>query len=201
VLELLTQYLTAARRVTIPAIGTLQLEYLPAARNVVDQELLAPGYLVNIEQGDEVSEAQSAWLCSVLQEERGACLEQLRTFGTALAHHLQHDVFLWPGVGLMHRHEGILEILPEGRLSPGPIRAERVLREDARHTVLSGDQERVAATETTAAAEQTRQSDRMWLAWLLAVLAALLILYFFYAENFSVHASGMKTPASNALLP
>ncbi|RYY99007.1 MAG: hypothetical protein EOO11_06360 [Chitinophagaceae bacterium] len=196
-LELLTQYLSRTRSLTIPQLGAFTLEAAPARRDVVDQVILGPSFHVAVLPAGAVSESQIAWLSGALAEPEPVAAEKLQAFGQSMQRQLQRGPFLWPGVGLLHWQEGGVQLQTATPPVLGSVAAGRVLREDARHTVRQGEQEVRSALASDATDEApARRHDLEWLAWLLVVLAALFVLYLFFSNNFSVSASGLQTKAT-----
>jgi hypothetical protein len=198
VLQLLTQYLTRARSVTIPHLGSLTLETVPASWNVTDRELRGPAFRAHVAEGQEVDERQIAFLAAALQENESALTDRLRDFGMQLHRHLLREPFLWPGIGLLHWQEGRLQLQPATPVMLDPITAERVIHADARHTIRVGEQE-VWSDEERTGEVRTKRHELEWLAWLLVVLALLFIFWCFYRNGFSIHATGLRTPVRQAL--
>lgn len=192
-LELLTQYLTQTHSVTIPHLGSLALERRPASWNVVDQALLGPSVSVATAEGQEPEAQQLSWLAAAARSSEGEVAEQLRRFGARLQLRLREEPFRWPGVGLLHWQEGRLQVSPDNTPAFPPQPAARVIREDARHTIRVGEQEVDSSfhEERTVVAEG--RHDLEWLAWLIAVLAALFVLYWVYSGGFSPQSSGLRT--------
>jgi hypothetical protein len=199
VFELLTQYLTRARVVTIPHLGSLKLETTPATWSVADRELQGPGFHVHTSGVADVDARQISFLAGALQESENDLTNRLSEFGLELQQHLLREPFLWPGVGLLHWQEGGLQLQPETPVLLAPQAAERIIHADARHSIRVGEQEHWSDDERVPEAPATRRYELEWLAWLLVVLAVLFIVWSFYSQDFSVHASGLRTPVRNAL--
>ncbi|TCJ19647.1 hypothetical protein EPD60_00560 [Flaviaesturariibacter flavus] len=191
-LDLLTQYLTRARSVTIPHLGSLTLEASPATWSVADRELAGPGFRVHAGEERPVDDRQIAFLAGALRESESILTEKLSDFGSRLHRHLLREPFLWPGVGLLHWQDGRLALQPATPVLLAPQPAARVIHADARHSIRVGEQE-VWSDAEQAPETKTRRNELEWLAWLLVVLAVLFILWCFYRQHFSVHATGLQT--------
>ncbi|GAA4331755.1 hypothetical protein [Flaviaesturariibacter amylovorans] len=196
-LELLTQYLSRTRSLTIPHLGAFTLEAVPAQRNVVDQVILGPAFHVAVLPAQAVSEAQLNWLAGALSETERSAGERLQAFGQELQQQLHRGPFLWPGVGLLHWQDGSAQLQPATPPVLEAVAAGRVLREDVRHTVRQGEQEvQSALASDTLDAVPAKRGDLEWLAWLLVVLAALFVLYLLFKNDFSVHSTGLQVSAT-----
>ncbi|RYZ23616.1 MAG: hypothetical protein EOO16_04260 [Chitinophagaceae bacterium] len=197
-LELLTQYLTRARSVTIPHLGSLTLEATPATWSVADRELAGPGFRVHAGAERPVDGQQLAFLAGALGESESSLDSRLSDFGRSLQRHLLREPFLWPGVGLLHWQDGHLTLQPATPVLLAPVPAARVIHADARHAIRQGEQEVWSDAEQVPEAV-SRRHELEWLGWLLVVLAALFILWCFYNGHFTVHATGLQTKVSSAL--
>ncbi|GAB4091530.1 hypothetical protein [Flaviaesturariibacter terrae] len=198
-LELLTEYLSRTNTVTIPAIGSIDLERLPATWSVADQELLGPSVRVAARDEAEPAPPQLTWLAAATQQPEGEVRERLRQFGERLLGQLRDAPLHWPGVGQLQWVNERLEVMPDAAITLPPQAAGKVIREDALHTIRVGEQE-VASSfyeERTVVAEGRHDSE--WLAWLLVVLAALFIFYCVYSDGFSPLSSGLRSGVFNNL--
>ncbi|RYD89865.1 MAG: hypothetical protein EOP50_16870, partial [Sphingobacteriales bacterium] len=137
-LELLTEYLTKTHSVTIPGVGSLELERRPATWNVVDQQLLGPSFHVHAEAGEEPRPQQLSWLAGAGRQSEQEAADSLGLFGRNLRAQLGQEPFLWPGVGLLQWQDGRLHVQPAAPVQLPPLAAGRVIREDARHTIRVG---------------------------------------------------------------
>jgi hypothetical protein len=198
VLLLLTEYLVQARNVTIPHIGSLSLEHRPASWHPVDQVLQGPSYHIALAETGSPSLNQLEFLAASIGADEPQASEQLDQFGRKLKDQVQQSDFSWPGVGKFYWQDGAVA-LQAIALEPEPLRAERVIREDARHTVRVGEQEVDSSFhEERVVVDDTRQ-EALWLAWVCIALAVLFISFVLYSGGFSPQANGLHGPLGNLL--
>ncbi|TCZ65671.1 hypothetical protein [Flaviaesturariibacter aridisoli] len=178
---------------TIPHLGSLSLQRQAATWSVADQELQGPAYRVHTADEQEPAPQQLAWIAGAARQTEQEARESLQRFGARLQLQLRREPFLWPGVGLLQWHEGRLQVEPATPVLLPPQAAGRVIREDARHTIRVGEQEVASSFYEERTVVTEGRHDLEWLAWLIAVLAALFVFYCIYSEHFSPLSSGLRT--------
>ena len=194
VFDQLTNYLLQYRTVSIPSVGTIRLVHQPSQLDVADKIITPPGFTAEISSEETVSEHQLAFLAAALQEEKDGVMRRLTELGKRLHSKMQDKGFEWKGIGII-RPSGEPVVVTPTLLEP--VRAERVLRPDARHSVLVGDQERsseqMAVTkEDVSGVAQKERSLWMMLGWILLGLAILYIVFLLYQGKFRVGATGSR---------
>lgn len=190
----LTNYLLQYRQVSIPSVGTIRLVQQPAQLDVADKIITPPSYTTAISSEEIVSEHQLAFLSAALQEEKDRVLEQLSALGQTLRSKMQDNGFNWKGIGWIGSSG------ESGMVTPAilqPVRAERVLRADAEHSVLVGDQEltsRHLSDRKEAAEEVIVKKRSVWMivGWILLALALLFIVFMLYQGKFRIGATGSR---------
>jgi hypothetical protein len=193
VLNHLTKYLFQYRTVSIPNVGTIQLVQQAPQLNVVDKILLPPTYSLELKAAQEVSDHQLNYLGAVLQRGEDDVLRDLRFFGDKLQDRINGGGFNWEGLGTINRGT---QSLPISINALEPVPAQRVIRQDARHKVLVGDQQRLSGQgpETEMLAERTvrKRSLYMTIGWIVLVLSLLVIAFLLYQGKFRINATGSK---------
>lgn len=194
VLNQLTKYLLQYKQVIIPSVGTIRLVQLPAQLDVADKIIQPPGFSAELKKGDLVSEHQLNYLAAVLKQEREDIWQELAETGLWLKEKIHGDGFDWKGIGLL-RQNGEALAVPVAGLNAIP--AERVLREDAAHKLLVGDQQMTStemASRKAADGEmvESRRSIYVVAGWIILLLAILYIVFVLYQGKFRVGASGAK---------
>ena len=191
-LKYLTQYLFQYRSVSIPRVGTLQIIQHPPQLNVVDKLILPPSFSVALQQGEEVSDHQLNFLNANLNKGKEDVLKDLQFFGAKLHEKINGPGFTWEGLGTINRST---QSLPLTMDALEPVPAERVIRQDARHTVLVGDQERLSghgADEMVLETTRKKRSVFIVIGWVLLLLSILVIAFLLYTGKFRVNASGSR---------
>lgn len=186
---------------SIPSVGTITLEQQPASLNVVDKMMLPPSYKVSIRQEESIPDHQVVYLSVALQEERGEVLQRLNNLGQQLHDRIKSGGFYWKGIGLLSTDPGPMPLsLP----ALDPVPAERVVRQDASHSVLVGDQQ-LTSTQLTGVKEEVAEvaekerSIFVIIGWILLVLSVLYIVFVLYQGKFRVGSTGSRQAPTGAL--
>lgn len=190
----LTKYLLQYKRVSIPSVGTIQLVQQPSQLNVADKLLLPPTYTVGLKDEETVPDHQLNFLAAALKEEKESILYSLQELGSWLQEKVRGEGFDWKGIGTI-RQNGPAVLIPVDGL--GEVPAERVIRQDAEHQVLVGDQH-LTSTQITGRKEVeevvtgSKRSIFMIIGWIVLILSILYIIFVLYQGGFRVGATGSK---------
>ena len=196
-LNYLTTYLFQYKSVSIPHVGTLQIVQQPPQLNVVDKIILPPSFSVVIKKEEDVSMHQLQYLENILQKGRDNIVSDLRFFGDKLQEKINGPGFEWAGLGTITRSTQTIPLVA-GSLEPVP--AERVMRHDAQHKVLVGDQHMVSGgttSEEIVEEDVARRSILVIIGWVLLLLSLAFIAFQLYAGKFRINAAGSKQAPSS----
>jgi hypothetical protein len=194
VFKQLTNYLLHYRQVSIPSVGTIRLVRQPAQLDVAAKIITPPTYRTEISSNEVVPEHQLAYLSAALQEDKDRVLDRLADMGRRLQQKVNESGFDWKGIGWIGQPADAAAVTP-AMLQPIP--AERVLRQDAEHSVLVGDQEMTSTQmsgkkEEIVATAGSERSVQIIVGWVLLALAILFIVFLLYQGKFRVGATGSK---------
>ncbi len=188
------------RRVSLPSVGTIQLVQVPAQLNVADKTIQPPTFSAELKDDATVPDHQLAYLSAALRQDKDSVRQSLNDLGAALKERIEDEGFLWNGIGTIRRSGKIEMELP----ALEPLPAERVMRHDAEHMVLRGDQH-MTSTEIAGLKEATpgkRRSIFVIIGWIVLVLSLLFIIFILYQGKFRIGASGSKqAPVGSVYLP
>ncbi|HEU4903546.1 MAG TPA: hypothetical protein VFT06_12160 [Flavisolibacter sp.] len=196
----LTKYLVQYKRVSIPSVGTILLVQQPAQLNVADKIIEPPTVSAELREDVVVPEHQLKYLSAALQQETESISQSLTEFGSWLKKRIQGDGFEWKGIGLIRQSGQPTPISLPGQT---PIPAERVVRQDAAHHVLVGDQHMTSTqitglreTETTT---KKKRSVLVLIGWIILILSILFILFILYQGKFRVGSTGSRQAPTSYL--
>ena len=204
VFKQLTNYLLQYRQVSIPSVGTIRLVQQPAQLDVASKIITPPSYTTAINNDETVSDHQLMFLSAALQEEKDHVLKRLSALGQNLQSNMQESGFNWKGIGWIGT-SGEAEAVHPAILQP--VRAERVMRPDAEHSVLVGDQELTSRhladrKEAGEVVPEKKRSVLMTVGWILLALAILFIVFMLYQGKFRIGATGSRqSPTSYVTAP
>lgn len=198
--ESLTKYLLQYKRVSLPSVGTIQLLQQPAQLDVAGKVILPPSFIPELRPADAVPEHQLAFLSAQLNEEKETVNQLLEEFGLRLKEKLDGEGFHWNGIGVFHRNDDAQTPIAVTGLEP--VVSERIIRHDAEHRVLVGDQQ-LTSTQIAGLREETvtpnKSSVLLIIAWIILALSILYILFILWQGRFRLHATGAKTSPVAAL--
>jgi hypothetical protein len=202
VLNQLTKYLLQYKSVSIPSVGTIQLVQHPPTLDVVDKRILPPFYTAQLKKDDAVPEHQLRFLCRLLNEKRDVVQDDLEKTGRQLQAKLESGGFDWKGIGLIRQSQEPVPIATEALQT---ITAERILRQDAEHNVLVGDQQKTYRQSTAMQEEvaepvvANKRSPYITIAWILLLLSVLFIVFLLYQGKFRIGATGSRQSPTSYL--
>lgn len=189
----LNAYLFQHRSISIPGLGTIYLETLPAEVDVADRMMLPPTYRFRF---DKYFDAPDAAFFSYLATQRNIvdyeAIKWYNEFSLDLRNRIRNEEAVsWDGVGLLKK-DGSGNVLFESAPAPAhylqPTPAVRVLRQDAQHTLVVGDRERTSVEMNEWLQEEAGRKRISW--WVIALIlggACLAVLgWFFYTHGWSV---------------
>ena len=201
-LQHLTNYLLQYKTVCVPELGTLRLVQKPPCFNVVDKCIEPPVYTIELDANNNLSEHQVVFLSGILNQEKEATAQELRSLGKRLRQQVSDSGFDWEGLGRF-THDTREVVLNTPALERLPV--QKVIRQDVGHSVLVGDKEvssaQVFERVSTPGSATRRRKNTVWIGWV--VLAILLVLVFLvlYFGKFRTTAAGSRLPPTGWIHP
>ncbi|MFT3824516.1 MAG: hypothetical protein QM731_11370 [Chitinophagaceae bacterium] len=200
--EVLTSYLLQHKSLSIPGLGSLYIERIPAQTDFVNKRILPPDYHFRF---DKYFDAPDKDFFSYLAQQNDMVDYEAIKWYNEWAYDLRNEIrngnpVEWPGIGTLKKDisgEIIFEAIGGGiasSLEPAP--ATRVIRNRSQHTMLVGDREVtkeiVLDDENAVSDEETQTSGSKW--WIYAIIIGVLslavIFFHFYSNGFSVSSTG-----------
>lgn len=198
--DVLTSYLLQHKSISIPGLGTVYIERIPAQTDFVNKQLLPPGYYFRFDKYFDAPDRE--FFTYLAQQKDMADYEAIKWYNEwayELRSRLRNDAEeVWPGVGILKKDasgEIIFEAAGSIPSLQEPTPAHRVIHSNARHTMLVGDKEivREINTEDTAEylPEEAPVKDSWWIYALIIGAIAISVLFFhFYKNGFSPASAG-----------
>jgi len=172
----LNAYLFQHRSISIPGLGTIYLETLPAEADVADRTMLPPVYRFRFDKYFDAPDKEFfGYLASQQNMLDFEAIKWYNEFSFELRNRIRaEDQVSWDGVGILKK-DGSGNILFESVKAPAfflqPTPAMRVQREDAQHTLVVGDRERTSGEMNEWLQEENNGRRRIaW--WVIAVVLA-----------------------------
>jgi hypothetical protein len=191
--QVLNAYLFQHRSISIPGLGTIYLESLPASADVADRTILPPAYRFRF---DKYFDAPDKEFFSYIATQRNVldyeAIKWYSEFSFELRNRIRtEEQVSWDGVGVLKKDPSGNVIFESVTGSPEfmvPTPAMRVNRQDAQHMLLVGDRERtnVQMNEWLHEEGADRKKRSWWIVALVLGLIALAILgWHFYTNGWS----------------
>jgi hypothetical protein len=194
VLSSLTSYLIQNRQVFIPHIGKFELYYKPATLDFANRLIYPPVNEVRFTEKGSLQQDQLSFLKEDLHIDIASLEEKLKTFGQALKTSITHSSFDWKGLGELKYINDQLVFHTHDEFYYHPVQANKVIRENAHHSVLVGERE-MHSGDTSYINSETKAispSIPAIIGWIVAALAVAFIGYYLYKNNFHPLSSGTK---------
>jgi hypothetical protein len=176
----LYQYFIQHKQLNIPGIGVLQLERKPATNDFPNRIIHPPVFTISLHHGNATpSRNFFTWLAQALRVNDRDAIIRFNDFAFEMKKRIRSgDKIKWEGVGILS--SGLAgEIRFESALkeatTEAPVKAEKVIRENAAHTLRVGEDEKTSA-EMIEYLNQPGTKKKYWWAW--ALTAGLLVIMF-----------------------
>jgi hypothetical protein len=196
--DLLNSYLFQNKSISIPGLGTIYLETLPASVDISTKNILPPLYYFRF---DKYFDAPDKEFFSYLANHRRIpdyeALKWYNEFAFNLRNRIhQLEKIEWEGVGVLRKDlEG--NILFESCLGNPfflmAVPARQVIRQDAQHRLLVGDRERTSGemNEWLQHENASRKSGSWWIyAAIVAALSLLFLFLYFSSKGWTMSSLG-----------
>ena len=195
--EVLNKYLYQHKSISIPGLGSLVAETIPAVSDFANKQLLPVQYKFRF---DKYSDAPDREFFVYLSQKKNIpdfeAIKLYNEFAFDLRNRIpSNEGAVWQGIGVFKKDFGG-EIVFEPYASPyefyPPVKAERIIRSDATHSILVGDKEKTNYEMTELLSDGTYVEKESW--WIYALILAaigLSILFFhLYSNNMKWGVTG-----------
>lgn len=200
--EELYQYFIQHRQLNVPGIGTFLLQRKPAIADFPNKIINPPSFSIAFDKDSNAPARKFfTWLAAAFGITDREAIVRFNDFVFEMKKRINAgDKIDWHGVGIISSGLG-----GEIRFEPAmkdavldlPVKAEKVIRENALHTVRVGEDEKTSV-EMTELLNQPVARKRYWWTWalVLALLATMFIGWYFSRYGISVGAAGNNTKVS-----
>jgi len=195
--DILHQYLIQHKSLSLPGLGTLRLQNIPAMSNLSDHTVEPPMQkAVFDDMNDAPDKDLFQYVAARLQLEEWEAIKKVNDFSYELKNQLKHGgEVIWKKVGVLHGElNGNIKLdaktITYDFMVPAPAR--RIIRTNANHTILRGDKEvsesfihhQQEAINKVYPFNETSPSAKRWWLWACALAgAALLLLFLHFSKN------------------
>jgi hypothetical protein len=176
--EYLYQYFILYKQLTIPGIGTFVLERKAAENDFLSKQFLAPSYSVLLQTSGRVpAQKFFDWLAASINTSHREAFEQFNAFVSETKEQIeQGNRVEWEGIGTISSGiGGAIKFSPAQLFADEAVKAEKVIRQHAEHTVRVGEQEKTSA-EMMEMLNHTTEKRSYW--WPAAIILLVLGIFF-----------------------
>lgn len=195
-INLIRTYLLQYKSISIPGLGTIYIEKTPAQSDFVNRQLLPPSYHYRFDKYfDAPGKEFLTYLAARKKIEDYEAIKVYNEWALQLRNSISAETpAIIEGIGELRRN-GSGDVVFEASVKPAiyyePLPAERIIRTNARHTMLVGDKE-TTNVEMTDYLHETHKEKKPWWVYALIVAAVALV-----AIIFTLYKNGAGTPFGN----
>lgn len=202
-LTVLNSYLIQHKRLSIPGLGTIYVENVPARTDFINKRILPPTYHYRFDKYFDAPDKEFfAYLALQHQVADYEAIKWYNEWAYELRNRIRNeDAVAWEGVGVLKKDiSGEIAFEAAGAipdyLDDAP--AERVIRQDARHKMLVGDRETTSTEMTEVLATESHVERTNWWIYALIIAAVLLgiLFFYFYHNGFTTASLGNQQGVS-----
>lgn len=193
------EYLILYRQMSLPGMGTVCLEQIPAKLDFANKQILPPSFFYKLDsRRDQTDRKFLEWIAASFGISDWEAIKSLNEFSFALKDKIAAEgKAVWEDVGSFSRDERgnlLLESATVNLAGEQPIPADKVIREHAEHVLLVGEQEKSSLEmEAFFTAEKTKP-DYAWLvALILTALSVLFAGWYLSGKGFAASATGNQS--------
>ena len=193
----LYSYLLQHHSLGIPGLGTIFVERVPAQSDFVNRQLLPPSYHFRFNRYFDTPDKE--FFAYLAIQENLADYEAIRRYNE-WAYELRSMIrsdnpVTLDKIGVLRKdHSGEILFDAERPVSIyyEPVPAHRVIRHQAKHTVLVGDRELSNQQAAEYLQEETIVEKESWwiYAWILVAISLIILFFHFYKNGFNSNAMG-----------
>ena len=204
-IEALTSYLLQHKSISIPGLGTVYIERIPAQTDFINKQILPPSYHFRFDKYFDAPDKE--FFTYLAQQKDMADYEAIKWYNE-WAYELRNrlrteDSVEWKGVGALRKDvsgEIVFEAAGAIASPQEPAPAIRVIHSNTQHTMLVGDREVIREISPTEMAdpfanEADGAKNTWWIyAIIIAAIALSAIFFHFYKNGFSPSSTGNQQP-------
>ena len=187
-IDTLNNYLVQHKSISIPGLGTIYVERIPAQTDFVNKQILPPSFHFRFDRFFD--SPHKDFFTFLAKKKNIADYEAIKLYNEwALDFRNRirnNEVIEWDGVGRLEQESsGDVVFHPYSAIPSHlkPVFAERVVRNNAQHTMLVGDKETTNVEMTELLSEETFVEKESWWIYALIIAAVALVAIFFYFNS------------------
>jgi hypothetical protein len=188
--EVLNRYLFQYKSISVPGLGSLVAETIPAVSDFANKQLLPVQFKFRFDKYFDVPDKS---FFTYLSHKRGIpdfeAIRWYNEFAAGLCNKIKsEEEAVWQGIGVFKKDFGgevVFEPYPSPYELYPVVKAERIIHADARHSILVGDKEKTNYEMTELLSDAIYVEKESWWIYALILAAIGLIVLFFhlYSHN------------------
>ncbi|MEO5683055.1 MAG: hypothetical protein ABIQ88_10470 [Chitinophagaceae bacterium] len=188
--DLLNRYLFQHKNISIPGLGSLVAETIPAVTDFANKQLLPVQLKFRFDKYfDSPDRDFFAYLAHKKNIPDFEAIKWYNEFAADLRYKIRtEEQAVWDGVGVFKKDFGG-EVVFEPHAAPyafyPAVKAERVIRADATHSILVGDKEKTNYEMTELLNDEVHVERESW--WIYALILAAIGLSILFFHMYSSH--------------
>ena len=188
-INVLNSYLVQFNKLSIPGLGTIHLERIPAQSDFINKQILPPAYHYRFDKYfDSPDKEFFTFLAAQKEVPDYEAINLYNEWALALRNSLtSNQVVEWKEVGTLTRNkngEVLFESVGAVKAWLPPVAAVRVIRNNAEHTMIVGDREVSNREMTELLGEETYvEKESWWIYALIMAALALIVIFFHFYKN------------------
>jgi hypothetical protein len=194
----LNSYLVQHSSLSIPGLGTIYVERIPAQSDFVNKQIIPPSYHYRFDRYFDAPDKD--FFTYLAAQKEIADYEAIRWYNE-WAYELRNKIrteqeVIWENVGVL-RTDVSGEVVFEAKQNLirflAPVPAERVIRTNVQHTMLVGDREVTNKAMTDYLKEETVyvEKESWWIYALILGTIAIVVIFFHFLQR-GVHSGSMN---------
>ena len=191
-------YLIQHKSLSIPGLGTIYIERVPAQSDFINRQILAPSYHYRF---DKYFDSPDKDFFTYLAQQRSMVDYEAIRWYNEWAYELRNQIrtdrpYVMKGVGTLKKDLAGEIVFEAEHALPSfldNVPAKRIVKARAKHIIKVGDREVAQQFNEEIVTEEETVRNNWWLWALVIAAAALLILFFhFYKNGFSLTSAGSQ---------
>lgn len=187
-------FLIYHKQLNVPGIGTFLVDRKPAKLDFLNRCVNPPVYTISFQASSQsTTNKLFSWLADEWNISDRDAVIRFNEFAFDLKKKIDEgNIIEWKGVGTLEKKDNQVNFLPEeNSVGEKPVKAEKVIREHAEHTMLVGEWERTS-TEMENWFHRTEKKVFHW--WIAALVIGIIVLAFlgwhFFERGLDVSSLG-----------
>lgn len=195
----LYRYLITHNKLILPGIGVLSLIRKPAEGDFVHRQILPSSYSVSLEETNEQPATNFyKWLSGAFSISDNDAIIRFNDFVFGLKKQLNEGAIInWDKIGILKNGlSGTINFKTgECATDETPVAAEKVIRENAEHKILVGEEEKTSVEMEQILNPSVPKKSYWWITPLILIVLSLVFIVWYLANNgFMTNTVGSNAP-------